>query len=123
MVAGRRISIFIWYGMLVLGLLGLVASVYWARRTHWRNLDEFLRAIGTVLVSLGMIVLLRGSGDVIGTSLMIGAVGAFIAAFVVGGDGRGRRARARTPRTSRGGDGRTSVRLGRPHRSTSPFPH
>jgi hypothetical protein len=84
MVAGRRIWIFIWYGMLVLGLLGLVASVYWARRTHWRNLDEFLRAIGTVLVSLGMIVLLRGSGDVIGTSLMIGAVGAFIAAFVVG---------------------------------------
>ena len=70
--------------MLILGLLGLVASIYWARRTHWRNLDEFLRAIGTVLVSLGMIVLLRGTGDVIGTSLMIGAVGAFIAAFVVG---------------------------------------
>lgn len=84
MVAGRRIWIFIWYGMLILGLLGLVASVYWARRTHWRNLDEFLRAIGTVLVSLGMIVLLGGSGDVIGTSLMLGAVGAFIAAFVVG---------------------------------------
>lgn len=84
MVAGRRIWIFIWYGMLLLGLLGLVASIYWARRTHWRNLDEFLRAIGTVLVSLGMIVLLRGAGDVIGTSLMIGAVGAFIAAFVVG---------------------------------------
>ena len=68
----------------ILGLLGLVASIYWARRTHWRNLDEFLRAIGTVLVSLGMIVLLRWAGDVIGTSLMIGAVGAFIAAFVVG---------------------------------------
>ena len=83
-MTGRRVGIFIWYGMLLLGLLGLVASIYWARRTHWRNLDEFLRAIGTVLVSLGMIILLRGGGDVIGTSLTLGAVGAFIAAFIVG---------------------------------------
>ena len=52
-----------------------------AGREEW---PSTLRAIGTVLVSLGMIVLLRGTGDVIGTSLMIGAVGAFIAAFVVG---------------------------------------
>jgi hypothetical protein len=84
MVAGRRVWIIIWYGMLLLGLLGLVASVYWARRTQWRNLDEFLRAIGTVLVSIGMLILLHGASNVIGTSLMIGAVGAFVAAFVVG---------------------------------------
>jgi hypothetical protein len=84
MVAGRRVWIIIWYGMLLLGLLGLVASMYWARRTHWRNLDEFLRAIGTVLVSIGMLILLHGASDVIGTSLMIGAVGAFVAAFIVG---------------------------------------
>jgi hypothetical protein len=31
-----------------------------------------------------MIILLRGGGDVIGTSLTLGAVGAFIAAFIVG---------------------------------------
>lgn len=84
MVAGRRVWIIIWYGMLLLGVLGLVASLYWARRTHWRNLDEFLRAIGTVLVSTGMLILLHGAGDVIGTSLMLGAVGAFVAAFIVG---------------------------------------
>ena len=84
MVAGRRYWILIWYGILSLGVLGLVASVYWARRTNWRNLDEFLRGIGTVLVSLGMLALLHNVGDVIGTALLIGAVGAFVAAFVVG---------------------------------------
>ena len=84
MVAGRRYWILIWYGMLLIGVLGLGASIYWARLTHWRNLDEFLRGIGTVLVSIGMLVLLHGVGDVIGTALLIGAVGAFVAAFVVG---------------------------------------
>jgi hypothetical protein len=84
MVVGRRYWIYIWYAMLLIGILGLGASVYWARRTNWRNLDEFLRALGTVLVSLGMLTLLYGGQDVVGTALMVGAVGAFIAAFVVG---------------------------------------
>ena len=84
MVAGRRYWILIWYGMLLLGILGLVASVYWARRTAWRNLDEFLRSIGTVLVSLGMLTFLHGVSDVVGTALLIGSVGCFVAAFVVG---------------------------------------
>lgn len=84
MVAGRHYWILVWYGMLFIGILGLGASVYWARRTNWRNLDEFLRGLGTVLVSLGMLTLLYGGRDVIGTALMVGAVGAFLAAFVVG---------------------------------------
>jgi len=28
----------------VAGLLGLGASAHWGRRTHWRNVDEVLRA-------------------------------------------------------------------------------
>lgn len=60
MVAGRGIWIAIWYGILVLGILGLGASVYWGLRVEWRNLDEILRAIGTIAASVGMILLLRG---------------------------------------------------------------
>lgn len=84
MVAGRRYWILIWYGMLVLGMLGLIASVYWARRTAWRNIDEFLRGVGTILISLGMLVLLYGARQAIGTALLVMAVAAFIAAFIVG---------------------------------------
>ena len=84
MVAGRRFWILVWYGMLLLGILGLGASIYWARRTHWRNLDEFLRGVGTVLVSLGMLAFLYGMTDAIGTALLGMAVISFIVAFVVG---------------------------------------
>ncbi|MEO8226419.1 MAG: hypothetical protein ABI637_03260 [Gemmatimonadota bacterium] len=84
MVAGRRYWILIWYGMLVLGILGLIASVYWARRTAWRNVDEFLRGIGTILISLGMLVLLYGARQAIGTALLATAVATFVAAFIVG---------------------------------------
>jgi len=57
-IVGRRFWILIWYGILVLGILGLIASVHWGRRTHWKNVDEVLRAVGTILVSVGMLVLL-----------------------------------------------------------------
>ncbi len=83
-MAGRRFWILIWYGMLLLGILGLGASIYWARRTHWRNLDEFLRGIGTVLVSLGMLALLYGVSDAVGTALLGAAVLSFVVAFIAG---------------------------------------
>jgi hypothetical protein len=51
MVGGRGFWILVWYGILVLGLIGLWASVLWGRRLKWQNLDEFLRAIGTVQVA------------------------------------------------------------------------
>ena len=59
MVAGRKYWILIWYGILLLGVLGLWASLYWARRTAWKNVDEVLRAVGTILVSVGMLLLLH----------------------------------------------------------------
>lgn len=88
MIAGRRYWIVVWYGILLLGVLGLWASLYWGRRTRWRNLDEVLRALGTVLVSTGMLLLLqlgrvtlwRGAGDV----LLAVALGCFIGAFALG---------------------------------------
>src|ERR1043166_5280307 len=57
MVVGRRFWIVIWYGILFLGVLGLGASIYWGRQTHWKNTDELLRAIGTIAVSAGGVLL------------------------------------------------------------------
>jgi uncharacterized membrane protein YccC len=51
MIVGRKYWILIWYGILLLGLLGQWASIYWARRTRWQNMDEVLRAFGTILVA------------------------------------------------------------------------
>ena len=60
MIAGRRYWILIWYGFLLIGVAGAVASAYWGRRTHGRNLDEILRALATILLSVGMLLLLYG---------------------------------------------------------------
>ena len=60
MVAGRRYWIAIWYGILFLGALGLWSSLYWGRQTHWKNSDELLPATGTLMVSIGMLLLLNG---------------------------------------------------------------
>jgi hypothetical protein len=84
MVIGRRYWILIWYGILLLGLLGLVPSLYWGRRTHWRNLDELIRACGTIFVSIGMLLLLNRVAGWAGEFLLIVALGCFIAAFVLG---------------------------------------
>ena len=45
MVAGHAYWVVIWIGILLLGLLGFGASIYWGRETRWKNLDEFLRAV------------------------------------------------------------------------------
>ncbi len=84
MVGGRGFWILVWYGILVLGLIGLWASVLWGRRLKWQNLDEFLRAIGTVQVSIGMLMLLYGVAVQVATGLLGLAFGVFVAAFVAG---------------------------------------
>ena len=84
MVGGRGFWILVWYGILVLGLIGLWASVLWGRRLKWQNLDEFLRAIGTVQVSIGMLMLLYDVAVQVATGLLGLAFGVFVAAFVAG---------------------------------------
>jgi hypothetical protein len=100
MVAGRKYWILIWYGILLLGVLGLWASLYWARRTAWKNVDEVLRAVGTILVSVGMLLLLHQPAGPLwsttGEILLVDALICFIAAFVLGR----RRERERAARRS-----------------------
>ena len=84
MIAGRKYWIFIWYGILLLGLLGLGGALFWGRQTHWRNLDEVFRGIGTITVSVGMLLLLYGVLTGVGQLLLGIAVACFILAFIFG---------------------------------------
>jgi hypothetical protein len=84
MVAGRRYWIAIWYGILFLGALGLWSSLYWGRQTHWKNSDELLRAIGTIMVSTGMLLVLNGVLTWLGQLLLLLSLACFVAAFVLG---------------------------------------
>ena len=84
MIAGYRYWVWIWYGILAIGILGLGAALYWGRRTDWKNLDEVLRAVGTISVSLGMLWLIRGLGGGVGETLLIVALFSFVLAFVLG---------------------------------------
>ena len=88
MIAGRRYWILIWYGFLLVGVAGAVASVYWGRRTHGRNLDEVLRACATILLSIGMLLLLYGVALFAGRVLLGVAIALFLAAFWAGGPAR-----------------------------------
>ncbi len=93
MIIGRRWWILIWYGILLLGVVGLVMAIHWGRQVRWRNLDEILRGVGTITVSVGMLLLLHGAGHGAGQTLMLAALLAFILAFLAGReqDRRGRR--------------------------------
>lgn len=84
MVAGRSYWIAIWYGILFLGMLGLWSSLYWGRQTHWKNVDELLRAIGTISVSTGMLLLLNGLVTFFGQLLLLVALICFVVAFILG---------------------------------------
>lgn len=84
MVAGRRFWILIWYAILLVGLAGLWSSIYWGRETHWKNLDELLRATGTIAVSAGMLLLLYGVAGWLGQALLVIALGLFVVAFFLG---------------------------------------
>lgn len=89
MIAGRRYWILIWYGFLLVGVAGAVASVYWGRRVQVRNLDEILRAFATIILSIGMLLLLHGVAVFAGEVLLGVALALFLGAFWAGGpDGR-----------------------------------
>lgn len=81
---GRRYWILIWWGILALGVVGLVGALHWGIKTKWRNLDEVLRGIGTITVSVGMILLLNQTGGGAGETLLLAALIAFILAFALG---------------------------------------
>lgn len=83
---GKRYWILIWWGILALGVTGLIGAIHWSFKTHWRNLEEVLRGIGTVTVSVGMLLLLHGTGGGAGQTLLLAALIAFILAFAVGRD-------------------------------------
>lgn len=84
MILGRTYWVWIWVSILCLGLAGFVPAVNWGRYTHWKNLDEILRGGGTILVSIGMILLLQEWVPILGTILLVIALGMFVAAFVLG---------------------------------------
>ena len=84
MVFARTYWIAIWYGILFLGVLGLWSSLYWGRRSQWKNVDELLRAIGTITVSVGMLLLLNRMVTWLGQLLLLLALICFIMAFVLG---------------------------------------
>jgi ABC-type dipeptide/oligopeptide/nickel transport system permease subunit len=84
MIAGRRYWILIWYGFLLIGVAGAVASAYWGRRHPGRNLDEILRSLATILLSIGMLLLLYGVETMAGRILLGVAVALFFGAFWVG---------------------------------------
>ncbi len=84
MIIGHRWWIVIWYGILLTGCVGMGAALYWGRRTAWQNLDEILRASGTILVSIGMLLVLYDLDGPGAQALLAVALAVFVAAFVVG---------------------------------------
>ncbi len=84
MLTGRRYWIWIWWGILALGVIGLVGAIHWGIQTKWKNFDEVLRGVGTIAVSAGMLLLLNNTGGGAGETLLLAAFIAFILAFAVG---------------------------------------
>jgi hypothetical protein len=84
MIAGQRYWILIWYGILLLGVAGLGGALFWGKQTHWKNLDEVFRGIGTITVSVGMLFLLHSFAVGAGQFLLILALACFILAFILG---------------------------------------
>jgi hypothetical protein len=84
MIAGLRYWILIWYGILLLGVVGLGGALYWGRQTHWKNLDEVFRGVGTIAVSVGMLLLLYQVKIGLGQLLLVLALACFVLAFIFG---------------------------------------
>ena len=99
MVFARTYWIAIWYGILFLGVLGLWSSIYWGRRSQWKNVDELLRAIGTITVSVGMLLLLKRLVTSLGQVLLVLSLICFVAAFILG-----RKSRPAPPERDSGDD-------------------
>jgi hypothetical protein len=53
---GLRWWIMIWYGILALGVVGLVMAINWGRQVKWRNIDEILRGIGTIAALIAFVL-------------------------------------------------------------------
>jgi hypothetical protein len=83
-VFAQRYWIWIWYGILALGVIGLVPALHWGRRTNWKNLDEVLRGIGTICTSVGMLLLLSQAVIPLAYTLLGTSLAAFVGAFVWG---------------------------------------
>ena len=81
---GKRYWILIWWGIMALGVAGLVGAIHWGLQTKWKNLDEVLRGIGTIAVSAGMILLLKQTGGGAGETLLLASMIAFVLAFAMG---------------------------------------
>jgi hypothetical protein len=86
MIVGRRYWIWVWFGILALGVFGLAGAIHWGLQTKWRNVEEVLRGIGTICVSVGMLLLLYHTGGGAGETLLLAALIAFILAFTMGRD-------------------------------------
>jgi hypothetical protein len=89
-VPGRTLWIVLWYAILALGSLGLLGALFWGPDLRWRNLDEILRGVGTVVASAGMLTVLYGADGTVGQTLLASALVTFVAAYAVG-DPRRRR--------------------------------
>lgn len=84
MIAGRSFWTWVWAIILGLGSIGFIPAIQWGRGTHWKNIDEILRAVGTIFVALGMLVLLQTQYNPFGYSLLILALLCFVLAFLAG---------------------------------------
>lgn len=84
MIAGLQYWILIWYGILLLGVVGFAAALFWGHRTQWKNLDELFRGLGTILVSTGMLLLLYRRLMVAGQLLLAMALACFVLAIIFG---------------------------------------
>jgi hypothetical protein len=69
-VPGRTLWIVLWYAILALGSLGLLGALFWGPDLRWRNLDEILRGLGTVVASAGMLTVLHGASVTLGETLL-----------------------------------------------------
>jgi hypothetical protein len=83
-IFGGTYWIWIWVAILALGIAGFISAVNWGRHTNWKNLDEILRGGGTILVSVGMILLLQDTLHIFASLLLFSALVMFVSAFVVG---------------------------------------
>jgi len=95
MIRGHIYWVWIWFGILALGVIGLVPALQWGRQTHWKNQDEIARGIGTIVVSIGMLLLLYGVLTGLALPLFLLALAAFVFAFIWGR--RAEKERAKPP--------------------------
>lgn len=84
MIIGRTYWILIWWLILAIGVAGLGASIYWGLQTKWKNVEEVLRATGTVTVSVGMLLLLKQISGGAGEILLVASLFCFVLAFILG---------------------------------------